>query len=121
MSGSDLKGQTERRFNPLTREWIVVSPRRTERPWQGETGEQIDGTSSVPYDPDCYLCPGNARAGGMRNPVYANTFVFDNDFAALQPDAPDLAVNTSNQNLLIAAAEKGCVSRSLFLAASRFG
>ncbi len=72
------------RLNPLTREWVLVSPQRTQRPWQG----QVERTRAEPlpaYDPTCYLCPGNERAGGVRNPHYSSTFVFDNDFAALVP------------------------------------
>ena len=77
-----------RRHNPLTGEWILVSPHRMQRPWQGQTeGEPLP---SLPrYDPDCYLCPGNERAGGLTNPVYDHTFVFTNDFAALRSDTPD--------------------------------
>ena len=78
-----------RRFNPLTRKWVLVSPHRTQRPWQGE----VATTESVPalhYDPTCYLCPGNTRAGGHQNPEYKNVFVFDNDYAALLPDVPPL-------------------------------
>ena len=62
-----LEGKSHRRFNPFTRDWILVSPNRTERPWQGQT-EKATVASSPAYDPTCYLCPGNARAGGMRNP-----------------------------------------------------
>jgi len=92
------------RFNPLTRTWLQVSPQRTQRPWQGETAPPA--RRDVPaYDPDCYLCPGNARAGGARNPHYASTFVFDNDFAALVPDTPPGALDESG--LLIARAEPG--------------
>jgi UDPglucose--hexose-1-phosphate uridylyltransferase len=110
-----------RRYNPLTRDWILVSPSRTERPWQGQT-ENPARPSSLPYDPNCYLCPGNARAGGSRNPEYTSTFAFDNDFAALQADVPSLTVDEGDQNdcrktdsrkndggknLLIAAPESG--------------
>ena len=77
-----------RRLNPLTGEWVLVSPHRTKRPWQGRV-ERPPQDSRPPYDPACYLCPGNARAGGATNPVYEHTFVFTNDFAALLPDAPD--------------------------------
>ncbi len=75
-----------RRRNPLTGEWVIVSPQRTQRPWDGTIGEPPPPAPS--YEPDCYLCPGNERAGGVRNPDYDATFVFANDFAALLPDAP---------------------------------
>jgi len=75
-----------RRFNPLTGEWLVVSPHRTQRPWQGQQ-EAPSQAARPTYDPKCYLCPGNERAGGVRNPLYTSTFVFTNDFAALLPDA----------------------------------
>ena len=93
-----------RRLNPLTREWLLVSPHRTERPWQGQMEDA--GTVAAPeYDPDCYLCPGNTRAGGVYNPPYTSTFVFTNDFAALQPDTPH---NRSQRDgLLIAESEPG--------------
>ena len=71
-----------RRFNPLTGEWVLCSPRRLERPWQGEL-EKPSAAALVSYDPGCYLCPGNQRAGRAVNPVYESTFVFDNDFASL--------------------------------------
>jgi len=76
-----------RRFNPLTREWVLVSPHRARRPWQG----QVEKTASAhlpQYDPTCYLCPGNERAGGIKNPDYTGTFAFDNDFTALLPEEP---------------------------------
>jgi len=76
-----------RRFNPLTGEWVLVSPHRTQRPWQGQV-ERLPPETRPAHDPTCYLCPGNGRAGGARNPVYESTFVFTNDFAALVPDAP---------------------------------
>src|SRR2546430_1813991 len=81
----DLQKQPHRRFNPLTREWVLVSPQRTQRPWQGQT-EELAADAQPEYDPTCYLCPGNPRSGGVRNPAYTSTFVFDNDFAALKPD-----------------------------------
>ncbi len=76
-----------RRYNALTGEWILVSPHRTKRPWQGQQ-EPPPAEQRPQYDPKCYLCPGNARAGGHQNPVYESTFVFTNDFAALLPDTP---------------------------------
>lgn len=71
-----------RRLNPLTGEWLLVSPHRAERPWQGQT-EKVPPEERPQYDPDCYLCPGNSRAGGAVNPKYTSTYVFDNDFPAL--------------------------------------
>ena len=76
-----------RRYNPLTGEWILVSPHRTQRPWMGQV-EKLPPEKRPTYDPDCYLCPGNARAGEASNPQYESTFVFTNDFAALLPTAP---------------------------------
>jgi UDPglucose--hexose-1-phosphate uridylyltransferase len=73
-----------RRFNPLTGESILVSPHRTQRPWQGRL-ENLPQDQRPAYDPGCYLCAGNSRVGGVRNPDYAGTFAFDNDFAALLP------------------------------------
>src|SRR6202035_4388814 len=87
-----LQSTAHRRFNPLTREWVLVSPHRTERPWQGQTEAQ-EPEATQPYDPNCYLCPGNTRAGRARNPSYSNTFVFDNDFGALQPETPTAQVD----------------------------
>lgn len=76
-----------RRYNPLLRDWVLVAPHRTNRPWQGRV-EETHSAPGVTYDPSCYLCPGNVRAGGIHNPKYDSTFVFDNDFAALLPDTP---------------------------------
>ncbi len=73
-----------RRYNPLTDEWVLVSPGRTQRPWTGAI-EPERPAAQLAYDPYCYLCPGNERAGGERNPAYESTFVFTNDFAALTP------------------------------------
>ena len=101
-----LQRKSHLRYNPLTRDWILVSPNRTERPWQGQT-EKRANASSPAYDPNCYLCPGNPRAGGICNPAYSTTFIFDNDFAALQPDLQKPAVDGGGKNLLIATAESG--------------
>lgn len=82
MKASDFP---HRRFNPLTGEWILVSPHRTLRPWHGQV--EAEAPSTLPrYDPTCYLCPTNPRAGGDINPDYGSTFVFTNDFAALLPE-----------------------------------
>ncbi|MBE2269254.1 MAG: UDP-glucose--hexose-1-phosphate uridylyltransferase [Anaerolinea sp.] len=77
-----------RRLNPLTGEWVLVSPHRTKRPWQGQV-ERLPDENRPQYDPKCYLCPGNERANGEHNPQYDSTFVFTNDFAALLEDTPD--------------------------------
>lgn len=81
----DLRERPHRRFNPLRLEWVLVSPQRAERPWQGEI-TSVETRAGVSYDPACYLCPGNLRHTGERNPEYRSTFVFDNDFPALLPD-----------------------------------
>ncbi len=83
---SFLKNKPHRRFDQLTGEWVLVSPHRTLRPWQG-SHEATSSDVRPAYDPNCYLCPGNSRAGGVRNPKYEGTYVFDNDFAALLPGA----------------------------------
>jgi UDPglucose--hexose-1-phosphate uridylyltransferase len=77
-----------RRYNPLLDEWVLCSPHRLDRPWQGQTeSEAEDGLPG--YDPTCYLCPGNQRANGARNPAYTTTFAFDNDFPALLAEVGD--------------------------------
>ncbi|MBI4876121.1 MAG: UDP-glucose--hexose-1-phosphate uridylyltransferase [Acidobacteria bacterium] len=101
---ADWAQHPHRRLNPLTREWILVSPHRTQRPWQGQVEREVQPTP-IGYDPKCYLCPGNARSGGARNPAYTSTFVFENDFAALKADTPLFTHDESG--LLVAAAEPG--------------
>jgi len=93
-----------RRLNPLTGEWVLVSPQRTQRPWQGKV-EQEATRAAVQYDPSCYLCPGNERAGGIRNPQYTSTFAFDNDFPALTRSSEGGSLN--EKDLLVAAPERG--------------
>ena len=74
-----------RRYNPLNGDWVLVSPQRTQRPWQGQI-ERVADAALPRHDPSCYLCPGNERAGGARNPAYEATYVFTNDFPALVPE-----------------------------------
>ena len=95
-----------RRFNPLKREWGLVSPNRTQRPWQGQT-EKTAASAALTYDPQCYLCPGNARAGGARTDKYENTYVFENDYAALKPDAPRFSSDEEGKGILVAEGESG--------------
>jgi UDPglucose--hexose-1-phosphate uridylyltransferase len=82
---NSLLDSPHRRYNPLTREWVLVSPHRAKRPWLGQV-EKTPPENLPHYDPTCYLCPSNERAGGLHNPAYEGTFVFDNDFAALLPE-----------------------------------
>ena len=85
---------------------MLVSPHRATRPWQGELAP-AQAASEPAYDPTCYLCPGNTRAGGIRNPVYSSTFVFENDFAALKPQASPGRIDVDNMGLLVAESESG--------------
>ncbi len=95
-----------RRWNALTAQWVVVSPHRTQRPWQGQTEEK--STTDVPqYDPQCYLCPGNVRAGGHTTPKYTDTYVFQNDYAALMIDSPVAQMDVDGAGLLKAESERG--------------
>ena len=92
MNATQLQHVGHRRFNPLTREWVLVSPHRNERPWLGQV-EQTPAATELAYDPVCYLCPGNVRVSGKRNDPYSGTFVFDNDHPCVDLAAPvDLPV-----------------------------
>jgi len=95
-----------RRYNPLAGEWVLVSPHRLDRPWQGQIEKPPEQVRPA-YDPTCYLCPGNQRAGRARNPDYTSTFVFANDFAALLPDTPQATVTVNRHRLFRAKSEQG--------------
>jgi UDPglucose--hexose-1-phosphate uridylyltransferase len=96
--------QSHRRLNALTGEWVLVSPGRDQRPWGGQVEKPVIA-AATPYDPACYLCPGNSRSGGVRNPAYTETFVFDNDFGALQQQPP--VEEAVTEGLLQARPERG--------------
>ena len=83
-----------RRYNPLTGEWVLVSPHRAKRPWQGQV-EKTAPEDRPAYDPDCYLCPGNLRTSGTKNPEYQHTYVFTNDFQAILPETPQASEEIS--------------------------
>jgi len=88
-----------RRYNPLLQQWILVSPHRTKRPWQGKQ-EDTDLSQRPGYDPKCYLCPRNVRANGEVNPDYGATYVFENDFAALLAEGPDDTLMSTHNGLM---------------------
>jgi UDPglucose--hexose-1-phosphate uridylyltransferase len=108
LGGKKLKltEDPHRRFNALSNEWVLVSPHRATRPWQGEVAK-LKTTPEPQYDPNCYLCPGNMRAGGVRNPQYETTFVFENDFAALKPQTTPDHLDVEGMGLLVAEGEPG--------------
>ncbi|WP_405608252.1 UDP-glucose--hexose-1-phosphate uridylyltransferase [Polaribacter sp. Asnod1-A03] len=103
MSNTNLQDYSHKRFNILTGEWVLVSPHRAKRPWQGQN-EAVNNEKRPTYDENCYLCAGNTRINGEVNPEYKDVFVFTNDFAALQNDSPSFNVN---DGLLKAQSETG--------------
>ncbi len=103
LSSSD---RPHRRFNVLRRSWVLVSPQRTERPWQGQTTKPVQA-ERVTYDPKCYLCPGNPRAGGKQTPKYTGVYAFDNDYPALLLADPDATTMPSKSSLLVSEPEVG--------------
>ncbi|GBU09463.1 galactose-1-phosphate uridylyltransferase [Gammaproteobacteria bacterium] len=95
-----------RRYNPLTGQHVLVSPHRAKRPWQGQV-EIPSIPISIHHDPTCFLCPGNTRVNGEINPNYSQTFVFDNDFAALMPDSPIPELNMAADPLFTTKSARG--------------
>jgi UDPglucose--hexose-1-phosphate uridylyltransferase len=104
MASLNLIEHPHRRLNPLTREWVLVSPHRTQRPWLGQV-EKLSTEAQLVYDPSCYMCPGNTRAIGTRNPAYESTLVFDNDYPALLRDTP--VGSLDQEDLIVARSESG--------------
>ena len=98
-----LNDNSHRRYNILTGEWVLVSPQRAKRPWQGKN-EALQKKQTISYDPDCYLCPGNARINGAINPDYKDVYIFQNDFAALQNNVKEFSLDNK---LLKAKSESG--------------
>ena len=98
-----LNDNSHRRYNILTGEWVLVSPHRAKRPWQGKN-EALPKKQTISYDPDCYLCPGNTRINGAVNPDYKDVYIFQNDFAALQNNVKEFSLDNK---LLKAKSESG--------------
>jgi UDPglucose--hexose-1-phosphate uridylyltransferase len=94
MTNFSLSQQPHRRYNPLLDEWVLVSPQRNLRPWQGQN-EEVPEAQSPMHDPNCYLCPGNQRSGGEQNPTYEGCYVFDNDFPALASSSSSSSSSSS--------------------------
>lgn len=103
MKNTDLQDYSHKRFNILTGEWVLVSPHRAKRPWQGQN-ESVTNENRPAYDANCYLCAGNTRASGEQNLNYKDVFVFTNDFSALQSNSKQFNVNNG---LFVAESEQG--------------
>ena len=108
MKKFDINEDPHRRYNPLINEWVLVSPHRSKRPWQGQN-ETVSSNSLPEYDTTCYLCPGNVRANGEVNPAYENSFVFENDFAALKQE--EIAFDNSTEETFFKAQPERGISR----------
>jgi UDPglucose--hexose-1-phosphate uridylyltransferase len=102
---TDTTNRPHRRYNPLRRQWVLVSPQRTQRPWQGQTTKPA-APQRIAYDPTCYLCPGNPRAGGAQTPKYTGVYAFDNDYPALLPEQVEQPAPNPG-SLLVAEPEAG--------------
>ena len=101
-----LNDNSHRRFNILTGEWVLVSPHRSKRPWQGKN-EVLPPKKTISYDPDCYLCPGNTRINGAVNPDYKDVYIFQNDFPALQNNVKEFSLD----NKLLKAKSEGGICK----------
>lgn len=108
----EIKEHPHKRKNILTGEWVLVSPNRSKRPWQGKV-ESMPNDSKPEYDPNCYLCLGNARSDGSKNPYYKGTYVFTNYFSALLSGSQQGEINKNN--ILVAKSESGICKVICFL------